>query len=702
MADSQAVRFLETVYARVDKQVRDIVTSMLAPPAVGAQDDGSVVANRWNILNFQGAGVIASEDPARRRYNIFVPGAPTSSSTAHVSSATGQERIFDAGAAGVSAPSNWYTAAYDDTVTGWTNSITYDPALKFSDAQFVAKASADQGGDRVWLYRRHFTVASIAVVTSATLSMYAQDLVQEVYVNGTQVYSGSFSGENTITVPSTLLVAGANVLAIRLSNSPGTTPTSMSIPEFGGTVSASFYGGYVLAGRVPAPYGWSHHASIVRRGSDGIVGEMRISINFENASGSLIAWSPSQTSRGTLSGATGTPTEDPYTTAEISAVRWASVWASPSGIGGQDPSTVYTFDAFASATFTGTTSDDRMQLAFRLNYGGAGAGTDTQYQLVSEKDQPDGYAGLDSGTRVPTARLGSGTASSSTFLRGDQTWAAGGGGFASPLTTKGDIHVFGSADTRLAVGSNGLVLTADSSQATGLAWAAAGGGGGGGGDTPMPIVAFDKPPTTPHAKDDEFSGAVLDAKWTDPATSSRTNLLTFNGDGWLVLEPSETGTGSVSTRGGYAIRQPAPSGSFTISAKILDSGGDFGGRLGPFVASTSNSKGHIVGSQRSGSSHLANALGFTYSETADWSEYDGFQFTQGGYQYQPYWYQIQWDAGAGSLTFRYSSDGATWNSMGARTGQIQPNRIGLAIWSHEVGIVANHKLWCAWFRVTEP
>lgn len=49
------------------------------------------------------------------------------------------------------------------------------------------------------------------------------------------------------------------------------------------------------------------------------------------------------------------------------------------------------------------------------------------------------------------------------------------GGSASPLTTKGDIYVYGSADTRLAVGSNTQVLTADNTQATGLKWAAAGG-----------------------------------------------------------------------------------------------------------------------------------------------------------------------------------------------------------------------------------
>lgn len=55
--------------------------------------------------------------------------------------------------------------------------------------------------------------------------------------------------------------------------------------------------------------------------------------------------------------------------------------------------------------------------------------------------------------------------------------AISGSSTASPLTTKGDIYGRSTVDSRIPVGADSFVLTADSTQALGLKWVAPGGGG---------------------------------------------------------------------------------------------------------------------------------------------------------------------------------------------------------------------------------
>lgn len=137
---------------------------------------------------------------------------------------------------------------------------------------------------------------------------------------------------------------------------------------------------------------------------------------------------------------------------------------------------------------------------------------------------------------------------------------------SSPLTTKGDIYVFGTTNARLPVGTDGWALVADSSQALGVKWAAAAGSPGGsdtqiqfndggafGGDSDL---AWNKTTNTLTVGSQATAG-IITAPTTTPGTGvAAPSLSIFGGTantgigGALVLTGGDGGNAAGSGAGG--------------------------------------------------------------------------------------------------------------------------------------------------------
>ena len=131
---------------------------------------------------------------------------------------------------------------------------------------------------------------------------------------------------------------------------------------------------------------------------------------------------------------------------------------------------------------------------------------------------PSSVALLSSLGLLPTANLGTGSATNAVFLRGDQAWATPGatsGGTGQTAWTKGDLLYSNNTNSvaKLAVGASTQVLGV----ASGIpSWVTVAGG------VLPPWVAYaaDTQPSSSHTEDDEFDSSSLNAKWTETKTGS--------------------------------------------------------------------------------------------------------------------------------------------------------------------------------------
>lgn len=149
-------------------------------------------------------------------------------------------------------------------------------------------------------------------------------------------------------------------------------------------------------------------------------------------------------------------------------------------------------------------------------------------------------------------------------------------GSSSPLTTKGDLYGFNTADARIPIGTNDQVLVADSTQALGLKWATPSSGGFTLISTTTPtastsVVTLSSIPGT-------YKHLLLSMQGIDSSGTSSNNIaVTFNGNTSTVYD-SNTGV-NLSSFDGFRV--------------IGTSGGGQGGNMPLYNYASANFKAYF-------------------------------------------------------------------------------------------------------------
>lgn len=196
---------------------------------IAAQKDGTVVADQHRVLNFQGAGVSVADDPSNRRINVNIVGTPYgSSSTTIVSSTDARAISLWTGSTNTAPPTDWETPGFDDS--GWANAV----GGTGNGGSLNAFGYVPSGADTIWpqsttvsgeqaLIRQAFTLPAGAI-SAATIEINCDDVLNELWINGTQITvtfghdGGGYQLPATVTVPPGLLVGGENVIAGWVTN----------------------------------------------------------------------------------------------------------------------------------------------------------------------------------------------------------------------------------------------------------------------------------------------------------------------------------------------------------------------------------------------------------------------------------------------------------------------------------------------------
>lgn len=280
----------------------------------------------------------------------------------------------------------------------------------------------------------------------------------------------------------------------------------------------------------------------------------------------------------------------------------------------------------------------------------------------------------------PTALFGTGIELSST---GDPVFSAQSADVEEFL--QGDVLTVEITDA--ALGARGLNIVPPYIQAITIS------GGSSGTPTSISSYPLDAVPTSPNSRDDEFSGSSLDAKWTHPINSVCLSTVSVSSS-WLSI------TSDVSGKRVVGIMQAMPTGSFSVSAKLVEpdlSGYDI--RSGLFMG-VSGGLAHILGPFVHDVAHGV-ICSSTLSTTADWASYDGYLVTRTFDVNTPSWLRIRWNASTSTMYFDLSVNGVAWGNWTSRNSLSQPGYAGICIYSNGANLAVGRRLFADWFRVVE-
>jgi hypothetical protein len=209
----------------------------------------------------------------------------------------------------------------------------------------------------------------------------------------------------------------------------------------------------------------------------------------------------------------------------------------------------------------------------------------------------------------------------------------------------------------------------------------------------VPVDAYtldraSKPPVSPHALDDEFSGASLDAKWSWDNQGSVTAAVA-NGK-LLLTAPVGSGTQSRS------IRQVSPTGDFTAVTRMAVGQRPVDYHMATlYVGNNSSGKQLGIGFQTFSGNRIVGVD--NWSTNSSYSSRSNQEARTTDYA----WLRIR-KVGS-NLYFEYSLDGVAWveqwnTTLAAFISSV--DRVGLSITNNHASIVTTASF--DFFRVTEP